>query len=113
MPLMVKIEPNPDYKGTAQDKAVFETVVARGTLEVDQVTASENIRLSKGMYRIKPDVAAPVEVAPMSYESMSNDEVQLMALSLGMKVSADKTVKRSEMVSFIKAKLAAVTVTDD
>jgi hypothetical protein len=114
MPVMVFIEPNPDFKGDdAKDKAVFETVKKRGAIEVDQVTAAENIRLSKGMYRIRPEAKAPAEVKPLSFETMSSEEIKLMALAQGMKVTADKAVKRSEMIAFLEARLAKVEVVDD
>lgn len=114
MPEMVTLEPDPTYKpGDTRDKAVFEKVKSMGEIQIDLTGAAENIRNSGGMYRIKAAPTAPVEVKAMSYDTMSSEEIQLMALSLGMKVTAEKAVKRSEMIAFVKAKLAAVTVTDD
>lgn len=111
----VTLIPNPDFEPSSPDeKARFLDVKKRGELQrVPMATATENIRLSGGMYKIKPEgEAAPS--APnlaLSLDDMSNDDLKLMMLRVG--ITPQKQMKRPEIIKAIRLKLAEIEITDD
>lgn len=111
----VTLIPNPDYETTSPaDKLTFADVKKRGALErVPMSTARENMRLSGGMYKIKPEAEAgpSVQTAAMSLDDMSSEDLKLMMLRVG--VTPQKQMKRPEVIKAIRLKLAEVEVEDD
>lgn len=103
---------DPNFKAESDEqKAALAAAKARGPLErVSMVTARENIRLSGGLYKIKPEATA--EVAPvLDLDAMSNDELKMMMLRIG--VNPQKQMKRAEVIKAIRLKMEAVTITED
>ena len=76
-------------------------------------TAFENIRLSGGMYRIKPEgvAEASAPLKAMSLDEMSNEDLKVMMLKLG--VVPQKQMKRPEVIKMIRLKLAEVEITEE
>lgn len=111
----VTLIPNPNFEpSTKEQKEVFEGVKKRGPLErVAYVVAIDNIRLSGGMYMIKPEGApeASVPTQGMSLEDMSNDDLKIMMLKVG--VVPQKQMKRPEVIKAIRLKLAEVEITEE
>lgn len=112
MPHIVTIEPNPDYKPAPADKAAFEAVKARGPVKTDISTAMDNMRRSKGMYRLA--TAAPVaEPASMVKRLEDHENSELVAMALGLGIKIEKQMKKSELVAFLQKKIDAVDIIDD
>ena len=112
MPLMVEIEPNPDYQTKPGEGAVVDAVKKLGPLKVPEVTAAEAIRNSGGMYRIKPAPKPVAEIRQRALEDMSAPELVSMAASLGYTIRKEK-MPRSALLKIIRDKLESVEVTDD
>ena len=111
----VTLIPNPDFEAdTPEKKAAYADVKKRGPIDrVSMATALENIRLSGGMYRIKPE-GVPEASAPlkaMSLDDMSNEDLKVMMLKLG--VVPQKQMKRPEVIKMIRLKLAEVEITEE
>lgn len=112
MPKMVTIEVNPSFSAKdAAGKAAFEAAKSKGAISVSWVSAQEAVKNSNGLYRVKPEGPAPLPAAP-SLQTLANDELKRMYLSMGGKVSG-KQIKRSEMITFITAQLDAIEVVGD
>lgn len=111
MPTMVRIRPAKGFKPQAKDKAAWEAISKAGPVEVSKVTAREAIHNSGGMYEIEPD-ATPAAVSPTNLQSMEQSELLQMYVSLGGKLS-NKSMKRSEIITFISNALSSVEVIDD
>lgn len=117
MPKMVHITHNPDFRvdksapdADAQTKALAEVKKA-APVRVDYVTALENIRISKGMYRILPE-AQPVKVqVDSNLAEMSLQELKVMMLNLGVKTT--KQMSRSQVITLIEKKLDEVELVED
>ncbi len=113
MPVQAWIEPNPAYKpSTAEEKAAFEAVKARGAFACSAPTALENVRSSKGMYRHRPDTPqAPTPPPVRNLADMSIEELKLMSLSFGIKI--EKQMKKADLVAFLQSKVDAMPIIDD
>lgn len=82
----------------AWNKAV-EDVKKKGPVECDYVTGIESVRLSKGLYRIRPEEAAPVEVPTFTEASIGQmGRVGLLgvAATLGV-VIEDPKIKTDDL----------------
>jgi hypothetical protein len=111
----VTLIPNPNFEAaTPEEKARFLEVEKRGELlRVPMTTATENIKLSGGMYKVKPE-AASAPSAPnlaLSLDDMSNEDLKLMMLRAG--VTPQKQMKRPEVIKAIRIKLAEVEIEGD
>lgn len=112
MPKFVKIAPNPDYRPKdADDRKAFDQAKKKGAQNVAYVTATENIRNSGGMFQIVAQKAPAAEIPKPKLSDMSNEELKIMLLSLGIKT--EKQMRRSEIITLIERKLDAVEVVDD
>lgn len=121
MPAMLTIRPNEEWtppKGAkaAEKKALdeaFKAIQAAGKKEVSAVTAYEAIRLSKGMYELEPQEAAPAASAPVAdLESMPIEQLKLMMLQLGVNPTK-KQMKRSEIIAMIRRGLDEFEIEED
>lgn len=113
MPKTVTIEVDPAFTApkSGQGKAAYDSAKAKGPLQVSFVSAQEAVRNSGGMYRIKPEGAAPMpQATPL--QSRSLGELKELYFAMGGKVS-EKPLKRSELISFISAKMDAFEVVED
>lgn len=111
MPKMVKLAASKGFKPeNDEQKADFEAIKRLGVRDYDYVTAMENIANSKGMFEIVSD-QPPVEVAaPRSVDGMSNDELKLAMLSLGIKT--EKKMRRDDMILLVKSRMKEIDVDD-
>ena len=109
MPMMVKIVADPDFKPSANEKAAFAEIKAKGAVEVSYQVAMDNVRLSGGMYKIE-EAAAPPSIV-RNLEDMDTQELKLMMLQLG--VATEKQMKRAEVITMIRVKLDQVEITDE
>jgi len=94
---MVTIVPV-DKKPEALTDKEWEAVKKTKELQVNYITAMENIRLSKGAYRIKPD-ATPVEVVggnTFDIDAMDPAQLKLIVLRSGKKIHK-KNMKLSDL----------------
>lgn len=124
MPLMMILRPNPDYappeKATAAEKAAlkkeWDAIKARGDVKVPASTAMEGVGRAKGMYMIakvdEQTTAAPAQPAQLELEDMPPEQLKLMMLSLGLSMNK-KQMRKSDMVSTIRSKLAQIEVIGD
>ena len=110
MPKMVRLAAAKGYKPkTEQDKANYEAIKKLPVREYDYVTAMENIENSGGMFEIVPEeTAAVAATGPRSVDDMSNDELKLAMLSLGIKT--EKKMKRSDMILLVKSRMMEIDV---
>lgn len=111
MPHMVTIRPTKGFKATAAQKKAWEDVVERGALRVSWLTAKEALAHSKGMYEIEPEDTGPA-VSPVSLQNMTHAELLTLYSQMGGKLG-EKSMKRSEIITFITSKLDAIEVVDD
>jgi hypothetical protein len=113
MPKMVQIEVDPSWGKTARgdDKVAFDAAKARGPVTVSYVSAVEAIKLSRGLYRMKSEAPPRLPSAP-SLQETPNEELKRMYVAMGGKIG-DKAIKRSEIITFISAKMDALEVVDD
>lgn len=112
MPTMVKLAAAKGYKpGNAEQEAAYSAAKRAGPKDYDYVTEMENIRNSGGMYEILTD-QAPVEVPlPRSVDDMSNDELKLAMVTLGIKT--EKKMKRTDMITIVKSRMREIDVEVD
>lgn len=111
MPLMVKINVDPNFKPeTAAEKAAFSQAKKNGDVRVPYSTALENIKISNGMYRIVQESAA---AAPKSFDpdNASDDELKLMLASVGAKL--EKGMTRPDAVHIVRSALAEFQFSSD
>jgi hypothetical protein len=109
VPKTVTIELDPSWKPkTAKDKQIAASVKP---VQVSYVSAMEAVKLSGGMYRIKPEGAAPLPSAP-SLQELPTEELKRMYVAMGGRMS-DKPLKRSEIITFITQKMDALEVIED
>jgi hypothetical protein len=109
MPKTVTIELDPSWKAKTEEE---KAAAARAKpIQVSYVSAQEAVRNSGGMYRIKPEGAAPLPAAP-SLQELPLEELKRMYVALGGRVS-DKPLKRSEIITFITQKMDALEVVED
>jgi hypothetical protein len=102
---------NPEFKPEPSQKAAHEEAKKKGPLvDLPYVTALENVRLSQGMYMLKP-TAAEQAAKPRELEDMTNDELKLLMLNTGVKT--EKQMKRPEIIKSIRLKLAEIDIVDD
>jgi hypothetical protein len=112
MPALLTIEPNPDFHpATPSEKAAYAFAQTKGRIEMDAVTAKENVRLSQGMYRIAKNDAGPA-VPSASIDSMTPQELKEYAAKLGITIRK-KRVSKSVLVGLIRETLDDIEVTDD
>ncbi|PZQ99206.1 MAG: hypothetical protein DI533_00415 [Cereibacter sphaeroides] len=111
MPRMVKIEANPDFKADdAGEKEAFAKIKKARPIEVDYVTAMENVSQSGGMYRIQPETTQ-TEVVVRNLEDMTTEELKIQMLAVG--VTPQKQMKRAEVISAIRIKLSEIEIADE
>lgn len=112
MPKMVKLAAAKGYKAkNPQQSAEYDAIKKHGIREYDYVTAMENITNSGGMFEIVTE-EAPVEVPiPRSVDDMSNDELKLAMLTLGIKT--EKRMKRTDMILLVKSRMMEIDVEVD
>ena len=107
---MLKIGPNKAFDPADEaEAAVFETVKARGVLELPFVTAMENIANSRGMYAAVPEPKPNQIVAP-ELEDLTADELKVMMLRTG--IQPQKAMTKAAIIKAIRNRLAQVTVTE-
>lgn len=107
---MAKIGPNKAFQPADEaEAAVFETVKARGVLDLPYVTAMENIQNARGMYAIVPEVKPGQIVAP-ELEELDRDALLPMMLQLG--VTPQKAMTKAQIIRTIRTKLAQVQVAE-
>jgi hypothetical protein len=107
---MAKIGPNKAFQPADEaEAAVFETVKARGVLEVPYVTAMENIHNARGMYAIVPE-PKPGQVTAPELEDMDRDTLLPMLLQLG--VTPQRSMTKAQIIKSIRTKLALVQVAE-
>lgn len=113
MPKTVTIEVDPAFPApkSGDGKAAYDSAKAKGPLTVSFVAAQEAVKLSGGMYRIRPEGQAPLPSAP-PLQSLPTEELKRMYFAMGGKVS-EKPIKRSEIITFISSKMDAFEVLDD
>lgn len=113
MPKMVHIAANPAFKPeNSMQKADFDALKKKGTMEVSYVTAMENIRNSGGMIALKvADAALPQAQGIKALEDMDLVELKQMMLIAG--VVPQKQMKKTEVIAAIRKKLDAVEVVED
>ena len=111
----VTLIPNPNFEpASPEQKKIFEDVKKRGPLDrVAYVVAIDNMKLSGGMYMIKPEgqAEASVPTLALSLDDMSSEDLKIMMLKLG--IVPQKQMKRPEVIKAIRIKLAEVEITDD
>lgn len=112
MPTMVKLAAAKGFKPSdPMQAAAYAEAKKAGPKDYDYVTAMENIRNSGGMYEIlseQPQVEAPI---PRSVDDMSNDELKLAMVSLGIKT--EKRMKRTDMILLVKSRMMEIDVEVD
>jgi hypothetical protein len=114
MPKYVYLDINPAYKPrTDEDKAKFESMRKnfRNNRPVAIVTAAENVRLSKGMLRVRPDARQSIP-APTALEELPTEQLKVMMLTAGITPSK-KQMTREEVIRSIRTKMASIEVADD
>lgn len=112
MPKMVKLAATKGFKpANDQEKQDYEAIKRLGIRDYDYVTAMENVANSGGMFEIVPDQPPVESVAPRSVDSMSNDELKLAMVSLGIKT--EKRMKRTDMILLVKSRMMEIDVEVD
>jgi len=110
---MVLLEPNPDYSkgmvGAASAKAKKD-LAALKPIKVPYVTAVENIRNSKGLYRFGQEKEVVVPTS-LSLEDRPIEELKAMLVTLGLKI--EKKMKKADIITLIRRKLDEIEVVDD
>jgi hypothetical protein len=112
MPVEVKIAASRSFKpSNDEERAAYAVAKAQGVRTIDINTATDNVRLSGGMYEILPE-AAPnaVEVKTPELEDLSLDQLKVMMLQTG--VTPQKVMSKAQVITLIRAKLAAVQITE-
>ena len=109
MPKLVKIHANPVYENKRDQE--YQAIKKGGVLTVPYQTALENIRLSQGRFAIAPEKKEKPARINTELEEMSADDLKVMLLSLGIKTQ--KTMKKSDVITSIRTKLAGVEIVDD
>ena len=104
-----------DVKFTRAD---FYAARKAGPRTVPYVTAMEAIQNGNGLYRLKapPKPEVDVKVGGRSVDEMSNDELKLAALSLGVRLKGPgvkKNLQRKDLVRMVQAKLDDIDIADD
>lgn len=112
MPVEVKIAASRSFRpSNDEERADYARAKAQGVKTMDILTATDNVRLSGGMYEILPD-AAPnaVEVKVPELEDLTLDQLKVMMLQTG--VTPQKVMTKAQVITLIRSKLAAVQITD-
>ncbi len=109
MPKMVEIHANPSFDNV-RDQAYLE-IKSKGVLKVSYQTALENIRLSGGRFAILPEKKDKAARINVDLEDMDLDDLKVMMLSLGVKTQ--KKMKRTDVITLIRTKMAEVEIVDD
>lgn len=114
MPTMVKIEANPGFKpATPEEEAAFKTAKAKGAIELAAVVAYDNVRLSRGMYRVVPEKPqGDIQVKNQSLESMTAMDLMEMATKLGITIRKQK-MKKEDLIFIIRERLGQIEVVDE
>jgi hypothetical protein len=112
MPVEVKIAASRTFKpSNDEERAAFAVAKAQGVKTMDIGTATDNVRLSGGMYEILPDVAPnAVEVKVPELEDLSLDQLKVMMLQTG--VTPQKIMSKGQVITLIRNKLAQVEITE-
>jgi hypothetical protein len=112
MPIMVKLAANPAFKSTDPVATeAWKVAKAKGTIEVDYVTAMENIQLSGGIYSIIPEATTAPAPGPRRLEDMTLEELKVIMLSLGIKT--EKQMKRSDIERLVRSKMAEIDIVEE
>lgn len=111
MVALVKVGPNPAFRPTKDQEAMWQQIKAEKPKMVSMVTAAENVKLSGGMYAILPESVAPAASAVLMPEEMSADALKLTALQLG--VDLRKPMKKADLVAVVRKAMDAVQFVDD
>lgn len=114
MPSTAVIEANPAFKpATPEDEAAWKAAKAKGPMEVDAVTAYENVRLSRGLYRVQPPKPqGDIQVKNQSLESMTAMDLMEMATKLGITIRKQK-MKKDDLIFIIRERLGQIEVVDE
>lgn len=111
MPAMVEIEITPGWKPSNDDERAALDAAKKAHLKpMDYVTAMENIRLSKGMYRLKPAAPKGTVKVETNLDDMSNQELMMMFLNLGGKTK--KRMTREGLLISVRKKLDEIEIVD-
>ena len=109
MPNMAKMTYDPGFVAkTPEDEEAVTVAKKQGIIEVAYDVAIENIRVSNGLYRIMHDTLPEASVAPASLDSMTVDQLKLLAAGQG--IVLEGKIKKADLLALIAAKLAAVEV---
>jgi hypothetical protein len=113
MPIMITIEPNPDFKASKEDKAVFEEVKKSGEKKVAQVTGFEAVKNSRGMYRIKDEATPPPTAPERRLEDMSDAEIKMLYFQMGGKAPTGKQMQRTAVIDAIRLQMDQLIIAED
>lgn len=111
MPKMVKLAANPAFKPSESQKAAYDAAKKAGPVDMDYVTAMENIQLSEGMYAILPEEPGTPATAPRRLEDMDLTELKVLMLQLGIKT--EKQMKKSDVISLVRRKMDEISISED
>jgi len=109
MPKIVTIHANPDFEHKRDEE--YKAIKLGGEKKVAFQTALENIRNSGGRFSIAPEKKDKAARINTDLEDMDTQDLKVMMLSLGIKTT--KVMKRSEVITSIRTKLADVEIVDD
>ena len=112
MPVEVKIAASRAFKpSNDEERAAYAVAKSQGVKVMDVLTATDNVRLSGGMYEILPEVAPnAVEVKTPELEDLSLDQLKVMMLQTG--VTPQKIMTKAQVIALIRGKLAQVQITE-
>jgi hypothetical protein len=113
MPQLVKVQVAKGFKPeTEADKKAMAAAQKAGVVEMDYVTAMENIRNGNGLYELVTGEPGPSQApGPRALEDMSSDELKVMMLTTGIR--PQKQMTRAEVIKSIRIKLAEVEIADE
>lgn len=116
---LVRLEVNPEYKpATPEEKATFDAIKKdRGGLAIRRgpipyVTALENIKYGRGMFRIAEGEPKTGGTVATSLEDMPTEQLKIMMLTSGV-TPTKKQMSRDEVIQTIRTKLAALEISED
>lgn len=116
---IVKIEPVPkpsNFKDLGFSAEDYKAAAAGGVLELPYATAMENIRLSKGLYQVVPDVQeVEVKIAGLKDpEDMSKTELVMEMTSWGKPPKKQMTLSKCrEFVAQLRESAVDLIVDDE
>lgn len=112
MPTEVKIAASRTFKpSNDEERAAYALAKSQGVKTMDIQTATDNVRLSGGMYEILPENQPnAVEVRVPELEDLTLDQLKVMMLQTG--ITPQKVMTKAQVIATIRSKLAAVQITE-